>query len=130
MAKMSLEELRKLRSNVKSDLTRRDTDGESIQIIVGMGTCGIAAGAKETLDAFIKILDEKKLADNAIIRQTGCMGMCANEPTVEVIVPDMPKVIYGNVKADVVQSIVNEHIIGKKLLDNLILDRPSIDITK
>ena len=58
------------------------------------------------------------------------MGMCANEPTVEVIVPDMPKVIYGNVKADVVQSIVNDHIIGKKLLDNLILDRPSIDITK
>jgi NADP-reducing hydrogenase subunit HndB len=130
MAKMSLEELRKLRSNVKSDLTRRDTDGKSIQIIVGMGTCGIAAGAKETLDAFIKLLDEKKLADNAIIRQTGCMGMCANEPTVEVIVPDMPKVIYGNVKADVVQSIVNDHIIGKKLLDNLILDRPSIDITK
>ena len=130
MAKMSLEELRKLRSNVKSDLTRRDTDGKSIQIIVGMGTCGIAAGAKETLDAFIKILDEKKLADNAIIRQTGCMGMCANEPTVEVIVPDMPKVIYGNVKADAVQSIVNEHTIGKKLLDNLILDRPSIDITK
>ena len=130
MAKMSLEELRKLRSNVKSDLTRRDTDGKSIQIIVGMGTCGIAAGAKETLDAFIKLLDEKKLADNAINRQTGCMGMCANEPTVEVIVPDMPKVIYGNVKADVVQTIVNDHIIGKKLLDNLILDRPSIDITK
>ena len=130
MAKMSLEELRKLRGDVKSDLAKRDTDGKSIQIIVGMGTCGIAAGAKNTLEAFIKELDAKGLADTTIIRQTGCMGMCANEPTVEVIVPEMPTVIYGNVDTATVKDVVEQHIVGKKLLDDKILDRPSIDITK
>ncbi|NLM00969.1 MAG: (2Fe-2S) ferredoxin domain-containing protein [Treponema sp.] len=130
MAKMSLEELRKLRGNVQSELQRRETDGKSIQIIVGMGTCGIAAGAKATLDTFVKILEEKNLAGNTIIRQAGCMGLCTNEPTVEVIVPEMPAVIYGNVDTSVATEIVNTHIIGKKLLDKKIIDRPSIDITK
>lgn len=130
MAKMSLEELRRLRGQVQTDLKKRDTDGKSIQIIVGMGTCGIAAGAKETLDAFIKLFDEKGIADQAIIRQTGCMGLCANEPTVEVIVPNMPSVIYGNVNAAVAKDIVEKHIIGKQLLDKQILDRPAADIIK
>ena len=130
MGKMTLEELRALRGYVKSDLARRDSDGKSVQIIVGMGTCGIAAGAKATLDAFIKELDAKGLADTTIIRQTGCMGLCANEPTVEVIVPEMPTVIYGNVDVASAKAIVEEHIIGKKLLDKQILDRPSVDITK
>lgn len=130
MAKMTLEELRKLRGNMQTELQRRESDGKSIQVIVGMGTCGIAAGAKNTLDAFIKILDEKDLTADTIIRQTGCMGLCANEPTVEVIVPNMPAVIYGNVDASVAAEIVDTHIINKKLLDNKILDRPSIDITK
>ena len=130
MAKMTLEELRALRNSVKSDLVKRDSDGKSIQIIVGMGTCGIAAGAKATLDAFIKELDAKGLADSTIIRQTGCMGLCANEPTVEVIVPEMPAVIYGNVDEKAVEKIVEDHIINKKLVDNLILDRPAGDIVK
>lgn len=127
---MTLEELRALRNSVKSDLVKRDSDGKSIQIIVGMGTCGIAAGAKVTLDKFIALLDEKGIAENAIIRQTGCMGLCANEPTVEVIVPGMPTVIYGNVDVASAKAIVEEHIVGKKLLDKQILDRPSVDITK
>ena len=130
MAKLTLEGLRALREQVKKTLQRRDPEGKGIQVIVGMGTCGIAAGAKTTLDAFIKELDEKGLAESTIIRQTGCMGLCANEPTVEVIVPEMPTVIYGNVDVDSAKAIVEEHIIGKKLLDKQILDRPSIDITK
>ena len=130
MAKMSLEDLRKLRSQKQSELKRRDTNDKNIQIIVGMGTCGIAAGAKDTLDAFISMLEQKGMAENAIIRQTGCMGLCANEPTVEVIVPDMPAVIYGNVTAAAVPEIIEKHIIGKQLLENSILDRPSIDIVK
>lgn len=130
MAKMSLEDLRKLRASTKSELERRDTDGKTIQVIVGMGTCGIAAGAKATLDAFIKEAEAKGIGANVVIRQTGCMGFCANEPTVEVIVPEMPAVIYGNVNADVAAQIVEKHLIGKALLDKQILDRPSIDIIK
>jgi NADP-reducing hydrogenase subunit HndB len=128
MAKMSLDELRKLRDTKKNDLRKRDADGKEIQVIVGMGTCGIAAGAKQTLDAFISGLDEHKLVDSCLVRQTGCMGMCHSEPTVEVIVPGMPTVIYGKVDADVVKEIIQKHLIGKELLSGRILDRPAIDI--
>ncbi|MCQ2579192.1 MAG: (2Fe-2S) ferredoxin domain-containing protein [Treponemataceae bacterium] len=131
MAKMSLDDLRKLRASTKSELERRETDGKTMQVVVGMGTCGIAAGAKDTLDAFIKEIEAKQIASDVVIRQTGCMGFCANEPTVEVIVPDMPAVIYGNVNSAVAKEIVEKHLVGKKLLDDKqILDRPSIDILK
>ena len=72
MAKMSLEDLRKLRENTQQQIKKRDMEGKQIQIIVGMGTCGIAAGAKATLDAFVKELDAKGMGGDAIIRQTGC----------------------------------------------------------
>ena len=121
MAKMTLDDLRKLRSQVQSDLKRRDSEGKTIQIIVGMGTCGITSGAKIILDKFITLLNEKGISENAIIRQTGCMEHCENEPTVEVIVPDMPKVVYGNVKESTVEKIVNEHIINKKPVEDLII---------
>ena len=128
MAKMTLDELRKLRDNTKTDIKRRETEGKEIQIIVGMGTCGLAAGAKATLDAFIKALDENKLVETVMVRQTGCMGLCHSEPTVEVIVPGMPAVIYGMVDGKVANEIVTKHIIGRHLLDNQILDRPAVDI--
>ena len=128
MAKMSLDELRKLRDTKKNDLRKRDSEGKEIQIVVGMGTCGIAAGAKMTLDAFLRGLDEHKLVDNVIVRQTGCMGLCHSEPTVEVIAPGMPTVIYGNVDADAAKEIIQKHIIGRELLDGRILDRPAADI--
>ena len=128
MAKMTLEELRNLRNNTKSDLKRRETEGKEIHVIVGMGTCGIAAGAKVTMDAFLKALDDNKLAESVLVRQTGCMGMCHSEPTVEVIVPGMPAVIYGMVDAEVAREIVSAHIVGRQLLDNKILNRPAADI--
>ena len=130
MAKMNLEDLRKLRDTKKTDLQRRDAEGKTIQIIVGMGTCGIAAGAKATLDVFLKLIDEQKLVDSVLLRQTGCMGFCSVEPTVEVIVPGMPAVIYGPVDPTTAEKIVTKHIIGKELLDDLIRDRPAIDIVQ
>jgi NADP-reducing hydrogenase subunit HndB len=128
MAKMSLEDLRKLRDSKKNDLRKRDAEGKEIQVIVGMGTCGIAAGAKATLDAFINALDSEKLVDSVMVRQTGCMGLCHSEPTVEVIVPGMPRVIYGRVDAAAAREIIAKHIKGRELLDNHILDRPAADI--
>jgi len=130
MAKMSLDELRKLRDSKKGDLRKRDAEGKEIQVIVGMGTCGIAAGAKQTLDAFITGLDENKLVDSVLVRQTGCMGLCHSEPTVEVVVPGMPPVIYGRVNSDVAKQIIQKHIIGRELIGEFILDRPAIDILK
>ena len=130
MAKMSLDELRKLRDDKKSDLRKREVDGKDMQVVVGMGTCGIASGAKTILDAFITGLDENKLVDTCYVRQTGCMGLCHSEPTVEVIVPGMPAIIYGHVDSDVVKEIIQKHLIGKQLLDGHILSRPAVDIIK
>ncbi|MCL2180348.1 MAG: (2Fe-2S) ferredoxin domain-containing protein [Treponema sp.] len=128
MAKMSLDDLRKLRDTKKTDMTKRSTEGKEIQIIVGMGTCGIASGAKQTLDAFIVGLDENNLAGSCVVKQTGCMGLCHSEPTVEIIVPDMPPVIYGRVDAEVCKQIIQKHLIGKELLGDHILSRPAVDI--
>ncbi len=130
MAKMTLEDLRKLRDVKKKDLDRRDVEGKNIQIIVGMGTCGIAAGAKATFDAILKAVDEFHLEKDVLIRQTGCMGLCYVEPTVEVAMPGMPPTIYGKVDAEVAREIVRKHVVEKTLVENHIFDRPAADIIK
>ncbi len=126
MGKMTLADLKKMRDEKKKEIIRRDTD-KSVTVIIGMGTCGIAAGAKETFDAIITELDKCDIAD-VVVKQTGCMGFCAVEPTVEVISPDMPDTVYNKVNAEVAAKIVNEHIIGKKLVSEHVFDKPSKDI--
>jgi NADP-reducing hydrogenase subunit HndB len=130
MAKMNLEQLRKLREGKKQDLTRREVEGKEIQVIVGMGTCGIAAGAKQTFDAIVEAVNAAGLGELVIIRQTGCMGLCYVEPTVEVVAPGMPTVIYGKMTEGVAKEFVAKHLVEKKLLDDHIFDRPAADIMK
>jgi NADP-reducing hydrogenase subunit HndB len=120
MAKMTLEELRKLRSEKKGELEQRETDGKTVQVLVGMGTCGIASGAKDTLEAFIREVEAKGLGGKVVVRQTACMGLCSHEPTVEILSPDMEPVIYGDVKSDVVPKIVDSHIVNKKQVEHLV----------
>lgn len=127
MSKLTLESLRKLREEKKQTLALRDTENKDVQIIIGMGTCGIAAGAKDTFGAIVDAIKEKKMT-NVLVRQTGCMGLCHSEPTVEVVAPDMPIVIYGNVDKDVAREIIEKHVVGRHLLDNHICDKPAIDI--
>ena len=129
MAKMTLEALRALREGKKAEIDRRETDGKDVHIIIGMGTCGIAAGAKQVLEAFIDEIAAKKI-ENVTVKQTGCMGLCYVEPTVDVKVPGMPDTIYGKVDADVARKILKDHVIGKKLVSDHIFDRPSTDILK
>ena len=129
MAKLTLEELRKLRGEKQKAMEMRDASNKDVQVIVGMGTCGIAAGAKDTFTALIETLNEKSLT-NVLVRQTGCMGLCHSEPTVEVVAPGMPTVIYGHVDAATAKDVVEKHIVGHELINDKILDRPSIDIIK
>ena len=129
MAKLTLEDLRRMRGERQKAMEMRDSSNKDVQVIVGMGTCGIAAGAKDTFTALVDTLSEKGLT-NGLIRQTGCMGLCHSEPTVEVVVPGMPTVIYGHVDAATAKEIVEKHIVGKELVDSKICDRPSIDIIK
>jgi len=129
MAKLTLDDLRKMREEKQKAMEMREGANKDVQVIVGMGTCGIAAGAKDTFSALIETLTEKGLT-NVLVRQTGCMGLCHSEPTVEVIAPDMPAIIYGNVDAATAKEIVEKHIVARELVDSKICDRPSIDIIK
>jgi len=126
MAKMTLEELRNLRETKKTEMARHN--GETIRIIVGTGTCGIAAGAMKTLDAFRDELESHGLEKNAAISQTSCMGLCFSEPTVEVAVPGMPNTIYGNVDGKAAHRIVKEHLIDKAVVADHVFEKPAADI--
>jgi len=130
MAKMTLDQLRALRAQKQEELGKRNVEGKDIQVIVGMGTCGIAAGAKQTFDAIVAALEKHNMAGKVVVRQTGCMGLCYGEPTVEVVMPDMPTVIYGKMTSDVAEELVVKHLIEHSLLDSHIFDRPAVDIVK
>ncbi|QEN04171.1 (2Fe-2S) ferredoxin domain-containing protein [Thiospirochaeta perfilievii] len=129
MAKMTLAQLKALRDDKKKEINRRDTDAHDVTIIVGMGTCGIAAGAKDAMSALIDEIKEHEL-DNVTIKQTGCMGLCHSEPTVDIKAPGMPQTIYGNVDGDIAREIIVKHVIGKELISKYVLDRPASDIMK
>ncbi len=128
MAKMTLEQLRAFREGKRQELEKRNVEGKDIQVIVGMGTCGIAAGAKLTFDAIVAALEKHNMADKVVVRQTGCMGLCYVEPTVEVVMPGLPPVIYGKMTSDVAEELVVKHLVEHSLLDNHIFDRPAVDI--
>ncbi|MGB4171296.1 MAG: (2Fe-2S) ferredoxin domain-containing protein, partial [bacterium] len=87
----NLEDLRKLREKVKDDLNERF--GGEIKIIVGMGTCGIAAGAREVMAAILNELRTRNI--NATVTQTGCIGMCEKEPLVDIVRPGEKRITYG-----------------------------------
>ena len=129
MAKMTLAELKALREDKKKEINRRDSEGKDVTIIVGMGTCGIAAGAKTAISSLIDEIKEHDL-DNVTIKQTGCMGLCHSEPTVEIKAPGMPDTIYGKVYAEIAKELIIKHVIGKELLSKYVLDRPASDIMK
>lgn len=129
MAKLTLDDLRKLRDKKKKSMTQRSTCGKRAEVVIGMGTCGIAAGAKTVFDAFLDEMEKAGVSD-VTIKQTGCMGLCFSEPTVEVICDDMPRVVYGNVDEKTARRIVREHLQGKALVSDHIFDKPSVDIIK
>lgn len=129
MAKLTLADLRALRESTKKGMEMRDSENKGARIIVSMGTCGIAAGAKATFDAFIEKLMARGMTD-VLVSQTGCMGFCQHEPTIEVSVPGMESTVYGDVKGDAVEQIINTHLVGHQVLKDLALEKPSIDIVK
>lgn len=110
----SLEELKKLREEAIQKKNAKVTFGNA-QVIVGMGTCGIAAGARETMKAILNQIEKDNLND-IVVTQTGCIGMCEREPIVQVVVGENPKVTYGKVTPAVAERILKEHVLGGKVI--------------
>ncbi|MGN0527315.1 MAG: (2Fe-2S) ferredoxin domain-containing protein [Acutalibacteraceae bacterium] len=108
----SLEELLAIKEKAQAQMTARDQDGkDGIRVVVGMATCGIAAGARPVLKA---LTDEiaKRNVQHVSVTQTGCIGMCRYEPIVEVYVPGKEKVTYVEMTAEKAAKVVNEHIVN------------------
>ena len=110
----SLEELLAIKEKAQAQIAARDADGnDGIRVVVGMATCGIAAGARPVLKA---LTDEiaKRNVKNVSVTQTGCIGMCQYEPIVEVFEPGKEKVTYVQVNAEKAVKIVTDHIVNGK----------------
>lgn len=116
----TVEELRRLREKLQSDTHLRNAEG--IKVIVGMGTCGIAAGAREVMTA---ILDEiaKWNIQNVVVQQTGCIGMCEKEVLVDIVRPGEPRITYGNVKAQDVPKIIAEHVVNGRIVEEKVVGK-------
>lgn len=107
----SLEELKAIREKMKQQMELRDNSEDKIRVVVGMATCGIAAGARPVLLAFMDEVNKRGLLD-VTVAQTGCIGMCRLEPIVEISVPGKEKVTYVKVNPDMVPRIVAEHVVN------------------
>jgi (2Fe-2S) ferredoxin len=81
----------------------------NIQVIVAMGTCGIAAGARDTMKSILSYIETNNLG-GITVTQTGCIGMCEQEPILEVVMGENPKVVYGRVNAEVARQIMKQHV--------------------
>ena len=113
----SLEELLAIRDKAKAAMTDREGTGDGIRVVVGMATCGIAAGARPVLNAFVDEVAKRNLK-NDTVAQTGCIGMCQYEPIVEVFEPGKDKVTYVQVTPEKVAEIVASHIVnGNPVVD-------------
>ena len=91
----SLEELKAIKAKMQDKVALRTSSGD-VRIVVGMATCGIAAGARPVLNAFVEGVNAEGLASKVSVTQTGCIGLCQYEPIVEVLAPGKEKVTYGN----------------------------------
>lgn len=110
----TLAELQAIRDRQKLQMASRGNEDEgTIKVVVGMATCGIAAGARPVLNAIIEEVEARKLT-NVQVTQTGCIGMCKLEPIVDVIVPGQEKVTYVHVTPEKARAIVAGHIVNKK----------------
>jgi NADP-reducing hydrogenase subunit HndB len=115
----SLEELQKLRDKAQHELTIRQKTGTTIT--VGMGTCGIAAGARETMHTILRELDRRGI--EAQVATVGCIGMCSKEPLVDIEQASRPRVTYANVHPDMVPHLIEEHLVNGNVVEEWVFGR-------
>ena len=111
----SLAELQAIKERMKSKVVLREGSAD-VRIVVGMATCGIAAGARPVLNAFVELVNAEALSDKVTVTQTGCVGLCQYEPIVEVYEADKEKVTYVKMTADKAKEVVEKHLKGGKVV--------------
>ena len=116
----SLAELQAIKEKMKGKVALREGSND-IRVVVGMVTCGIAAGARPVLNKFVEEVDKAGLAGRVVVSQTGCIGVCQYEPIVEVYEAGKEKLTYAKMTADKVEKIVEEHLKGGKVVSEYVL---------
>lgn len=107
----SLAELAAIREKMKDRVVLREGQGD-IRVVVGMATCGIAAGARPVLSAFVEGVASEGLSDKVTVTQTGCIGICQYEPVVEIFESGKEKVTYVKMNADKAKEVIEKHLKG------------------
>ena len=107
----SLEELKAIKAKMQDKVVLRTSSGET-RIVVGMATCGIAAGARPVLNAFVEGVAEAGIGDSVMVTQTGCIGICQYEPVVEVYVQGAEKITYVKMTPERAKEVLEKHIKG------------------
>ena len=115
----SLDDLKRIKAE---SLEKRQirTSGGQVLVTVAMGTCGIAAGARDAMKAILEAIETEQM-QGIVVTQTGCIGRCEYEPIVQVTVGDQPKVTYGKVTPDRARQILQEHVIGGQVVKHLVV---------
>ena len=112
----SLAELKAIRDRAKAQLDLRKENPNAARVLVGMATCGIAAGARPVLNAFTEEIAKRGLTKDVTVTQTGCIGICQYEPVVEIEIPGEEKVTYVKVAPEMVARIVNDHLVNHNVV--------------
>lgn len=112
----SLAELKAIRDKMQSSVNVRDSADDNIRVVVGMATCGIAAGARPVLNAFAEEVAKRGLK-NVMVTQTGCIGICQYEPVVEVFTKDGEKTTYVKMTPEKVARVVNDHLVNGNVVE-------------
>ena len=117
----NLEELKKLREKSITDTAARK-EGK-FRVIIGLGTCGIAAGGRKIMEAAMEEISKRGLKDVSV-ETTGCIGMCQNEPLMDIVRPGEPTVTYGNLKPEDVPRIIADHLVNGNVVEEKVIGRP------
>ena len=115
----SIKDLEAIRQRTLDDINLRN-DHRSIRVVVGMGTCGIAAGARAVMTAVLEELAKRNIHDVAVL-QTGCIGMCQKEPLLDIVRPGEDRVTYGPVSPTDVPRIIADHLINGVVVEDLVV---------
>ncbi len=121
MAKLKIEDLKKIKERVQSENALRDGD-RRVRVTVHMGTCGIAAGAREVLSTLMKEIEESNASD-VVVTTSGCMGLCSREPEITVEILGEEPIIYENVDPNKMRQIFRRHILQGEIQTPFVLAR-------
>jgi NADP-reducing hydrogenase subunit HndB len=117
----SLEDLKKLRDEMSSKLSLRNTK-DGMRVVVGMATCGITAGARPVLSTLLEEVSKRNI-ENVIVTQVGCIGECALEPIVEVYDDRGHRTTYAKVTPEIAKMIVETHLVNKQILQEQLIEK-------